>query len=465
MIKGERMNTRELAVKLIERIMENGEYCHTALNHILTSYKDLPKNERALLTRLCLGTIEHCITIDYEIEKYSKLCVKKMKPFIRSVLRVGTYQIGYLTQIPDSAICNESVKLVKKHGFTGLEGFVNGVLRNISRNKQQFAAISDSIEASKKLSIQYSMPEWITIQWMKRFGKEKTEQIYQTFQKEKPITIRINESKITKEELLVQLQKEGVQVVQKCLLEEALSISGFDMLERLESFRAGYYQVQDESSMCVGRIADIKAGDFILDICAAPGGKSLHAAELLCQAERKLEEKEKKPIKKGRVIARDISEKKVKLIEENKKRIGYRNLITQVSDALILRPEDIEMADIVIADLPCSGLGIIGRKPDIRYKVTRQQQKELAELQRKILQIAVQYVKKNGVLIYSTCTICPEENEQNFEYLLSLGFCGESLEEYLPVSLHTNTTKKGFLQVLPSKEGTDGFFLSRARKK
>jgi 16S rRNA (cytosine967-C5)-methyltransferase len=228
-------------------------------------------------------------------------------------------------------------------------------------------------------------------------------------------------------------------------------------LPALDSFQKGYFQVQDESSMMVGQIAGIKAGDYIIDVCSAPGGKTLHAADLLLKAGG-----EKNP---GHVDARDKTEKKVSLIEQNLERIGYQNVSVKVFDALVPDDSVIEKADIIIADLPCSGLGVIGKKPDIKYNMTKEMMSELAKLQREILTVVVSYLKPGGVLIYSTCTINSDENEDNVRFITdSLKLQPESIDTYLPEKLQCETSKQGYLQLLPNKSGVDGFFISRFRK-
>lgn len=456
------MNAREIALTMLIEILEDKKYSHVVINQTLGKYSCLEKQDRAFISKLCLGTIEHCITLDYGIEKYSNIKVSKMKPFIRNLLRMSVYQIQYMTKVPVSAACNEAVKLAKKRGFQNLSGFVNGILRNIIRDgKENFFKLPEAITGAKRLSVLYSMPEWIVNQWTDRFGIETVTDILNAIQDEKPTSIRVNLSKISKSDLYHVLKEEGVTVEDNSILPEAMFLSNYDSLDRLKSFREGCFQVQDESSMLIGRIAGVSAGDLVIDVCAAPGGKSLHIADILLTQESNqiLQNKQ------GHVIARDLTERKVELIKQNILRIGYHNISTEVLDALLLREEDIETADIVIADLPCSGMGVIGRKPDIRYKMKPEQQIELASLQRKILTVVSRYVKKGGILIFSTCTISIEENERNFEFIQNeLGFHPESFDKLLPEELRTGSATRGYLQLLPGMGKLDGFFISKARK-
>lgn len=452
------MNARDIVLTMCLKINEDKLPSHVVINETLKNYKDLSKQDRAFISRLCLGVLEHKQRLDYDLERFSKIKVKKMKPVVRNVLRIAAYQIEFMEQIPDSAACDEAVKLVKKRGLSGLSGFVNGILRNLSREFQKTKGFDVSkMNEIDRLSYQYSMPKELVEFWVKSFHREQVEEMLQAFLEPKDTSIRVNESKISISELVDNLVKEGVEVRDGSYLTNAKRISSYNSLTALESFRKGYFQVQDESSMMVGQIAGIKAGDYIIDVCAAPGGKTLHAAELLLKAGG-----EKNP---GHVDARDKTEKKVSLIGQNLERIGYLNVSVKVFDALELDESVHEKADIILADLPCSGLGVIGKKPDIKYNMTKEMMSELAKLQREILSVVVSYLKPGGVLIYSTCTINPEENEENVRFITdTLKLQPESLDIYLPEKLQCETSKQGYLQLLPNKTGVDGFFISRFRK-
>lgn len=453
---------RAIAMNILEEIMEKDGYCHIVLKRTLTKYQDLKKQDRALITRIVEGTLEHQMTIDYIINSYSKTKVKKMKPVIRTVLRMSVYQMKYMTQIPDSAICNEAVKLVKKRGLTGLSGFVNGILRTMIREPGKVSFPDPKKDKKAYLSITYSMPEWIIEVLHSQYDWDTVEATLKAFVESKETSIRCNTNFVTPDQLEEVLKKEGVTVTQNPNLPEAFKISGYNYLGDLESFQKGYFQVQDLASMLVAKVAGIKKDDFIIDVCAAPGGKSLHAACILQDLGSTMEVQ----AKKGYVISRDLTEYKVGLITENKVRLKQENLISEVHDALVLDQDNIGKADVVIADLPCSGLGVIGKKPDIKYKIKPESLEELAKLQRQILDVVTQYVKPNGTLIYSTCTMNHEENEGNMNYLVEhLGFTLEGLEEHLPIAFHNEDTKRGYLRLLPGVHGSDGFFITRLVKK
>lgn len=446
--KTQSVNTRKIALNILNDVNQKGNFSHTVLNKTLNEHQSLSKQDRAFISRLVEGTLERMITLDYMINSFSKIKVNKMKPYIRNLLRMSVYQLEYMS-VPPSAVCNEAVKLVKSKGFSNLSGFVNGVLRNLIREKANIVYPPDNTLAY--LSVTYSMPEWILEKWLKVYDYDTVKGILEAFLKEKETTIRCNTSKISVTELKDLLEKEGITVTDGNYLEEALKISNYNYLSHLESFQKGYYTVQDESSMLVGRAAGVKEGDYCIDVCAAPGGKSLHIADRLAGS--------------GYVESRDLTQYKVDLIEDNIRRCGFTNIKAKVFNALTHDRDSIARADIVIADLPCSGLGVIGKKPDIKYNMTDKQQKDLVELQRQILTVVKDYVKENGILIYSTCTINEEENIKNVTWFMEeYGFHLENIDPYIPISLQNETTKKGYIQLIPGKHNTDGFFVARLRK-
>lgn len=422
------VNTRELCLQMLIEINEKHQYSHLVLRDVLSKYQYLSKQERAFITRLTEGTVEHMIELDYIIDAFSKTKVRKMKPLIRNLMRMGVYQIKYMDSIPDSAVCNESVKLAKRHKFGQLSGFVNGVLRNIARN------IAD-LEMPEDLSIKYSMPQWIVDKWTKDYGESKTEEILKGFMEERPISIRTNLTRITPQQLKEKLIEEGV-IVGELPLEYAFTISGFDYLEALDSFSQGLFYVQDVSSMMVAEWAKVSEGDYVIDVCAAPGGKSTHVAELLNGT--------------GMVEARDLTEYKVSLIEDNILRHELTNMKAVCMDATVFDEGSVDKADVLICDLPCSGLGVLAKKTDIRYKMSKEQQEELVQLQRDILSAVHSYVKPGGILVYSTCTININENEGNVSWIL---------EQYPEFELVEQK------QLFPGEISNDGFFLAKLKKR
>lgn len=433
------VNTRELILEILLEVIEKGSYSHLVIRNVLDKYQYLEKQERAFITRISEGTIQTMIELDYIINQYSKVKVNKMKPVIRNILRMSVYQIRYMDSVPDSAACNEAVKLARKKGFSSLSGFVNGVLRNISRNPAVALPNKES-NPIQYYSVVYSMPEWIVELWIKDYGLEVMQETLESFAKEAPITIRTNLAKITPDDLEKKLQSEGV-TVKKVELQEfpaldyAFMISGFDYLNALPSFRDGLFYVQDISSMMVAELAAPKQGDYIIDVCAAPGGKSTHLAEKMQGS--------------GTVEARDLTEYKIGLIEENIMRHQCVNMKAVQMDATVLDETSVGKADIVIADLPCSGLGVMRKKTDIKYKMTPDKMTSLVELQRDMLHTVCNYVKEDGILLYSTCTIHRGENEENVAWFL------ENHPEFKLLSGQ---------QIFPQEEFGDGFFLAKMQK-
>ena len=432
---GNTVNDRELILEILLAVTRDGEYSHIALRNVLENYQYLDKSERAFITRVTEGTLERMIELDYIINQFSKTKVNKMKPVIRTIIRSAVYQLKYMDSVPDSAVCNEAVKLAGKRGFSGLKGFVNGVLRNISRNLDN-VKYPDKSDTVKWLSVIYSMPEWIITEWLKNYDREMVEKMLQAFLAERPTTIRCNLSQISREELAEELKKEGVKVSRCDTVDSALFISGYDYLGALESFRTGHFQVQDISSMEVAEWADPKEEEYIIDVCAAPGGKSLHLADKLAG--------------KGHVEARDLTPYKVDLIRDNIARIGIDNIEAVCQDATVYDEASEKKADILIADLPCSGLGVLGKKTDLKYKMNPDTQEELVHLQREILSVVHHYVKSGGKLLYSTCTIHRAENQENAAWFA---------EQYPEFELVRER------QFLPGVDDSDGFYIAEFIRK
>ena len=438
------LENREIVLDILTEVLERGSFVHLVLNQALQKYQYLDKPDRAFITRVTEGTLEYLLQIDHIINRYSKTKTEKMKPLIRNLLRMSVYQILYMDRVPDSAACNEAVKLAVKRHFSGLKGFVNGVLRTVSREKDSLVFDTPSLA--------YSIPQWMYDMWEKEYGREKAGAIAASFLRDGPTWVRCNLSRASRKEILESLASQGVAVTGLSWLESMISISGYDYLESLESFRNGWIQVQDVTSALVSELADPKEGDYIIDVCAAPGGKSLHLADKLKGT--------------GMVEARDLSEQKVAMIEENMARFGASNIKAVVWDALVTDEDAREKADIVIADLPCPGLGIIGKKPDIKYNMTMEKMAELASLQREILAASWEYVKPGGTLVYSTCTIDTKENEENARWLLSrFPLEPVDLTNRVGNAFDEPSLKEGMIQFLPGIHPFDGFFISVFRRK
>lgn len=445
------IGTRELILNILLAVNKEGEYSHIVIRNTLDKYQYLPKQDRAFITRVCEGTIEYMLQLDYIIQQFSSIKVEKLKPVIREILRSSVYQIKFMDRVPDSAVCNEAVKLTQKKGFYNLKGFVNGILRNIIRKKDQIK-LPDQSDITEYLSVTYSMPLWLVERFVVEFGQEKTEAMLADFLKEKPTTIRCNQYMIDIELTISRLKGQGITTIPAPYLDYAFYISGYNYLGAMDVFQMGCIAVQDVSSMLVAEVAAPRQGDMVIDLCAAPGGKSLHIGDKMRGY--------------GHVDARDITGAKVDLLEENIQRMNAINVSASCKDATVFDPESVDQADIVLADVPCSGLGVIGKKNDIKYKITKQKQEDLIILQRRILHNAAFYVKPGGTLIYSTCTIGTQENNDNVQWFLSnYPYELESLDPYLPEELKDGTTKDGYLQLLPGVHQTDGFFIARLKRK
>ena len=421
-------NLRDITYEILDQILEQDGYSHLVLGGALEKHQYLTKQQRAFITRVVQGTVERVLQLDTVINQFvKKPKVSKMKPAIRTILRSSVYQLLYMDAVPDSAVCNEAVKMAKKKGYGGLGGFVNGVLRNISRNK-------DAITFSG-LSETYAMPQWIVDLWLDTYGTEQTEEILSSFLQEKKTCIRVNTGRISKGELQQRLQSRNISVEECREIPYCLYIWDYDYLKAIPEFSEGLFYVQDFSSMMVAHVAGIRQDDVILDVCAAPGGKSLHAAELLQGT--------------GSVEARDVSDYKVGLMEENIRKSGLKNIRAVKMDATVYDEASAEKADVVICDVPCSGLGVIAKKPDIKYHMSREKQLSLVALQRQILDTVCRYVKPGGTLLYSTCTICRDENQDNVTWFLQQ---------------HKDFAVEDMQQLLPKGGTRDGFFYAKMKK-
>lgn len=430
------MNLRALALDILLAVNEEGQYSHLVLRQVLEKHQYLPRQERAFLTRLVNGTLERQVTLDYVIDAYSQTKVHKMKRCIRNVLRLSAYQILYMDSVPDAAAVSEAVRLTKKRGYSALSGFVNAVLRKIAREGRSLRFPDRADDPVSALSVQYSVPAWIVRLWIDSCGMGQTERILDGFSGGQGFFVRVNTERTTAEQLAGELRAEGIAVEPAVSVNNALFLSGVDYLNGLAAFREGRFYVQDISSMRVAELAGVREGDHVIDVCAAPGGKSLHLAELMRGT--------------GLVEARDLTDYKLGLIRDNIARQGARNVRAVRMDATVHDDASVEQADVLICDLPCSGLGVLGKKPDIRYRMTEEKTKELVLLQREILGAVQDYAKHGGTLVYSTCTINPAENEQNVAWLT---------DEYPEYELVYQE------QMFPGGENRDGFFLAKLKRR
>ncbi len=427
-------NIREIVLDTLLEMERSRVYSNQAVKAALDKYDYLDSQDKRFIKRLAEGCVERRIELDYLLDQFSSVPVSGMKPLIRCLLRMGVYQILYMDGVPHSAACNEAVKLAGKRKFTNLKGFVNGVLRKIASRKDSLPLPDPKAEPLLYLSVRYSMPQWIVEMWLAEYGREQTRELLEQLLTVHPVTIRFTRG-VTEEQrrnYLLKWQQRGVQVTRSEYLDYAYYLEGVLGVTALEGYEEGAFMVQDVSSMRCVEAAGLKEGDRVMDVCAAPGGKALLAAE-----------------KVSHVLARDVSEHKLDRIRENACRLGMEEkLELELWDACREDPDKAGSADAVFMDVPCSGLGVLGKKRDIKYHVTPDSLEELIKLQRRIIRGSWQYVKPGGVLMYSTCTINRRENQENCDWIC----------ENFPFVLEESQ------QLLPRQAHMDGFFYARFRR-
>ena len=427
-------NTREIILDTLLTLEREGEFSNKLIKAVLDKYDYLDGKEKAFIKRVTEGTIERQIELDYYLDHFSSVPVRKMKPLIRGLMRMSVYQLLFMDAVPDSAVCNEACKLAMKRKFVNLKGFVNGVLRSIARSKDALP-LPDKKDRIHYLHVKYSMPKWLVEYWTEMYGGEVTENMLEGLLQIHPVSLRFrtDNKEAWWEQHALAISDAGVTLRKSPLLPYIYYAENVENVASLPGFEEGAFTVQDVSSAMAVEAAEIKAGDFVMDVCAAPGGKSLLASEKAGE---------------GRVLSRDVSENKVSLIEENIARMGADNIITEVHDATVPDERYVEQADVVLMDVPCSGLGVMGKKRDIKYHVTPQSLTEIVELQKQIVESSWQYVKPGGVLLYSTCTVNPKENEEMTGWITAnFPFVVEEQK-----------------QLFPGVDECDGFFYARLRR-
>ncbi|AQS59053.1 16S rRNA (cytosine(967)-C(5))-methyltransferase RsmB [Desulforamulus ferrireducens] len=447
------ISARELALLVGKMVEEEGAYANLALNKVLEQYQP-GKLDRAFATELVYGVLRKLNTLDWVLAHFLKQPLASQTVWVRNILRMGTYQIMFMPRVPDSAACNESVNLAKKYGHAGAAKFVNGVLRNVAREQANLDYPDPQEDPVDYIALKYSHPTWLVERWLKEFGFEETVALCQANNRPAPNTVRTNTLKITREALIKRLQEEAVEARETKYVPEGLNLNNFLSYRSLSSFQEGLYQVQDESSMLVAHVLNPATGSRVLDVASAPGGKTTHVAQLMRDT--------------GEIIACDLYAHKLDLIMDNCRRLGITSIRAEVADARELYKTYQGWADYVLVDAPCSGLGVLRRRPDARWRKDPSQLPGIVRLQKEILQSAAKCLRPGGVLVYSTCTITPEENLGVVQDFLaehpefSLG----DLRQLLPPGLDQEATaEKGYLQLLPHVHGMDGFFIARLRKK
>ena len=436
-------SARSTALRVLVSCRSNGAWADAALKAQL-SRNGLSGADAGLCSRIVYGVMQNRMLLDYYIAAYCSQKPDHLQPPLLEILRIGAYQILFLDKIPDSAAVNTSVELAKISKRGQASGLVNAVLRKISQNKEQLPPLPERDEV-QRLSIQYSHPKWLTKRMVNLLGREEAERFLSANNQIAPLTVQVNPLKTTAEELAAELRQAGIDFRPHPWVPDCLELSGTGDLAALPAFREGKFLVQDPAARLVSLAAEIRPGQKVLDVCAAPGGKSFSAAFAMAG--------------QGTVLSCDLHENKLVRIREGAQRLGVENLSTEAADGRAFRPEWERAFDAVLVDAPCSGLGIIRKKPDTRYKKA-DDLFTLPVIQAAILENAARYVRPGGVLVYSTCTVLPEENEQ-----VTQAFLAEHPDFVLaPFALPIGQTD-GSLTLWPQRHETDGFYICRLTRR
>ncbi|ADY56629.1 sun protein [Syntrophobotulus glycolicus DSM 8271] len=444
-------NARRTAVRILTRAEKEKAYVNLLLQRQLRELGD--SRDRQLAAALVNGTLKNRLTLDYAIRRHLKTPMSALPHMVRAILRTGAFQLLYMDRIPAAAAVNEAVKSVKAEEpkFAGL---VNSVLHRVAEVGWEFPWPDQKKEPARYLAVKYSHPQWLAARWLARWGLEETEKLCISNNLPAPTCIRTNTLKISRENLVSRLENEGIQVTLSAKTPEGLFIEDFGALDELLSYQEGLFTVQDESSQLVAHILGVKPGERVLDVCCAPGGKTTHLAQLMNN--------------QGTIIGNDLYPAKLSLVNELVERLGIGIIQTQAGDAGIL--EGIEgRFDKVLVDAPCSGLGVIRRRADLRWQKSEQEIKELSEIQKKILLRAADFVAPGGEMVYSTCTIEPEENFEVVKVFRAErpDFSSVSLTGEINFPVTAGDKKqlaKGVFQILPHLYNMDGFFLAKFRR-
>lgn len=427
-------NTREKALQIINDVLYKGTFLEESLEILKNSKID--ERDYAFIKEITTGVIRNKTYLDYVIKENSRVKFNRIHKLILSILEMAVYQMYFLDKVPDYSIVDESVNLAKIYGNKGSISFTNGILRSISKKDKVQVKIKDSID---NLSTFYSHPRFYTEYFYKNYGEDFTKKLLKANNEKAPFTIRVNSLKTNKEDLLNKLNELGYKVLETSF-ENALNIDNPNGIIDTELFKEGYFYVQDLGSILVSSFLNPKKDSKVLDLCAAPGGKTSHLSEIMENT--------------GEIIACDKSKGKVKIIKENAKRLGCKNISPIINDARVLNEEFIENFDYVLVDAPCSGTGLYRKKPDIKWNKNIEDIKELSEIQLEILENAKEYLKVNGFLLYSTCSLSKIENEDVIHKFLNKN------KNFKIIKLRD----KEILKLFPSVDGSDGFSICLLEK-
>ncbi|MEW8958508.1 MAG: 16S rRNA (cytosine(967)-C(5))-methyltransferase RsmB [Moorella sp. (in: firmicutes)] len=446
-------SAREAALQVIYRVTEEGAYANLALDEVLKA-AGLEGRERTLATELAYAAIKAWHTLDWAVGLFLKHPFIKLPPWIRCLLRLGGAQLMFFPRIPARAAIYETVELAKKYGHRGTAGLVNGVLRSLERGKESLPYPDPSEDPAGFLALRYYHPRWLVERWLAQFGYQETEALCRADNEPAPLVIRVNTLKTNAAALAARLEGEGAVVRPATFAPEGLIVEGLGAVEANPSFAEGLFYVQDEASQLVGHALKPAPGSFVIDASAAPGGKTTHLAQIMKNG--------------GTILACDVHPSRLQLIKENCRRLGVNCVQPVLADARELGERYPERADYLLIDAPCSGLGVLRRRPDARWRKEPAGIKEMAKLQLEILLGAEGALKPGGILVYSTCSLAPEENQEVVRRFLDRAphFSLVSLKPSLPVIPRDMEEQagQGWIQLLPQRHGTDGFFMARLKK-
>lgn len=436
---------RELAMQVLMEVHRDGAYANVALVRAMRAAQ-LTDRDRRFLTELVYGTVKAGDTLDDMIAKYLRDGKARIKPQIREILRLGIYQIFFMDKVPASAACNTAVELAKKHGKRGADSFVNAVLRAAVREPER-AAIPAGRNA-RLLALREQHPFWMVNRWVRLYGYERAEELCRCNNGSAPLALRVNTLRIDREGLLKKLAAAGAQARPSATVPDGIVVTSHGMLDALAPLREGLCQVQDESSMLVAHVLGAAPGMTVIDACAAPGGKTTHIAQRMEN--------------RGKIYAFDVYEGKIARIENNARRLGIDIIEPRLLDAREIGAHYAGTADRVLIDAPCSGFGVLRRKPDARWRRKPEELGALPKLQQEILAGAAAAVRPGGALVYSTCTMETAENEGVVQRFLELHpeFVLERAGAFLPVQ----QTEDAMVQIFPTEDGGDGFFIARMKR-
>lgn len=439
------MNSRKIIVDILNNVLYKGAYSNIELNKVLST-STLSDADKGLVTEVVYGTIKYKYTLDSIIKKFVR-DFKKIDKRVLNILRSSIYQIKYLDKIPSYAVVNESVNLAKSISINSSK-FINGVLRNYLRNLENTDVSYEN--KIQEFCDRYSFESWMVKLFIDQYGISVAEDILVGLNERPVVTVRVNQAKTTLQEAFEMLKNKNYSVEEGEVCPEAIKIIKGGAIEANSLFKEGYFTVQDESAMLVAPLLDIIKDGIYLDLCAAPGGKSTHIAELLKNS--------------GKVISFDIHEHKLNLIKQSHKRLGLHNIEVLLQDATKENSNFYNIADGVLMDVPCSGLGIIRKKPEIKWTKNAKELQELVKIQRSIMKNGWNYLKENGVLIYSTCTLNKKENENNIDWFLKQYPDAKCEPIFIGNNKNFIYNENGSLTIIPNNS-MDGFFIAKLRKK